>query len=162
MIGKIGILDTNIYIYLSKLSNDEVRRSVLYITSFYKLKKIWIPRYVKDELMLDRNKRIQRVLEILELFGPVEPCPLKNNRVVKKIKKGGDIDLGESDVIMQIVEFATLPKSRLRKYSALGLDILFFTNDLAALRCSFVNAKGIYWRKVAEDIRSKLGIPIEY
>ncbi len=81
---------------------------------------------------------------------------------MKKIKKGGDIDLGESDVIMQIVEFATLPKSRLRKYSALGLDILFFTNDLAALRCSFVNAKGIYWRKVAEDIRSKLGIPIEY
>ncbi len=63
MIGNIGIFDTNIYIYLSKLSNDEVRRSVLYITSFYKLKKIWMPRYVKDELMLDRNKRIQRVLE---------------------------------------------------------------------------------------------------
>ncbi len=156
------ILDTNIFIYLSKLLKEpqKLKDLIVYIRVHFQIEKILLPQEIEQEIKrrLKNSKREQLLAHVQNLIE-IEPCTERQEIILFLIEKFMHLDRGEADALQQLIVLTSSSNSCTR--------YMFITNDKRAhkkLQCiaqQFSKQFACYlWEDKKPQIEKCLGFPI--
>ena len=153
----LAIIDADVLIYISALSDWEQREVFDFFAREYNIEKIWVPISVIEEIGMKIFERLKKNAEpILLIFK----CPLRDNYLLLKVKHDCQIDKGESDGIMQAIKVLGMNSTAKRRYKISFLVPKFISNDGKALSCQHVSNYVIPWKLLSNELLVLRGINV--